>query len=202
MSATKTKKRKSKKYIPAHKRYAHLYLDFLMNYDLGEVARLKAEQCLPEESEHTCTFSYDEECTLSQCLSLGYISSMQTWFYRVVHEVLDPSTNEVYEIENTFNLPKMTYTDLRDGSKITIDRGDGIKTRWKGMVKETTDLFKLDKYKHFHQIKSIGYVSCYSTFPFDWCYQEYLRINSNHTMNNFMEKNGFKPLEKSKRIQQ
>lgn len=201
MSASKSKARKSKKYIPAYKRPVLLYLDFVMNYDLAEVARLKALQCLPEDSEYACTFSYDQECTLSQCLSLGYVSTLQTWFYRVVHEVVDPATNEVYEIENTFNPPKMTFTELRDGCKIAIDRGHGLKSRWRGMVKETTDLFREGgKYCHLHQIKSVGYVSCYSAFPFDWCYLEFLRIQSNHSMNSFMEKNGFKPLEKSKPI--
>lgn len=198
MSATKAKTRKTKKYIPAYKRPVLLHLDFVMNYDLAEVARLKAEQCLPEESAYTCTFSHDQECTLSQCLSLGYIPTLQNWFYSVVHEVLDPTTNEVYEIKNSFNLPKMTFNELRDGSKIAIERGHGLKSRWQGMIKETTDLFKQKKYSHYHQIKSIGYVSCSSSFPFDWCYQEFLRIQSNHSMNGFMEKNGFKPLAKSK----
>lgn len=201
MSSTKPKTKKpKKKYIPAFKRPVLLHLDFRIGYDLAEIARLKAEQGLLEDSVHSCTFSYDEECTLTQCLNLGYIPTLQTWFYRVVHEVVDPATNEIFEIENSFDLPKMTFNELRDGCKVIIDRGDGIKTRWGGIIKETNDLFKLKKYSHFQQLKSVGYVSCRSAFAEDWCYLEYLRIHSNYSMNNFMEKNGFKPLEKSKGI--
>lgn len=64
------------------------------------------------------------------------------WYIRIVHDVVAAGSNEVFEIENTFNLPKMSFNELREGSKIKIDRVHGIKSRWGGLYKETADLFK------------------------------------------------------------
>lgn len=176
MSSSKPKK--SKKYIPAFKKPVVLSLEFFIDYDKDVIAKLMEANNLGEDFTAFGAFNHKNDDLLTQCLLMNLIDRNHKWYIRIVHDVVAAGSNEVFEIENTFNLPKMSFNELREGSKITIDRVHGIKSRWGGLYKETADLFKDKKYEKYQRLSSTGYVECRTAFPNEACYQEYLRVKA------------------------
>lgn len=180
MSSSKSKK--IKKYIPAFKKPVVLSLEFFIDYDKDVIAKLIEANNLNDDFTPFGAFKHSYEDVLSQCLLNNLIDRDHKWFFRIVHDVVKAGSNEVFEIVNTFNLPKMSFNEFREGSKITLDRGHGLKKRWGGVYKETADLFKEKKYENYQRLSSKGYVECRTAFPNEACYQEYLRINANYNL--------------------
>lgn len=180
MSSSKSKK--TKKYVPAFKKPVVLSLEFVINYDKDVIAKLVEANNQNDGSTPFGTFSHNYDDILSQCLLNNLIDRDHKWFIHIVHDVLKPNSDEVFEIINTFNLPKMSFNELREGSKISLDRVQGIKTRWQGLYQETVSLFDDEKYANYRRILSKGYIECRTAFPNEACYQEYLRIKANLNM--------------------
>jgi hypothetical protein len=174
--------RKTKKYTPAFKKPVVLSLEFFIDYDKDVIAKLVEENNLNDDFKPFGAFKHNYDDVLSQCLINNLIDRDHKWFFRMIHDVVEAGSNEVFEIESSFNLPNMSFNELREGSKKSIDRGHGLKSRWGGVYKETADLFKDKKYEKYQRLSSKGYVECRTAFPNEACYQEYLRIKANYNL--------------------
>ena len=66
------------------------------------------------------------------------ISMKQKWNIRMTFELSDDT-----EAELIFDLPDAHLSDIKnDTATFKIDRGNGLKTRWRGIDKEISDLLK------------------------------------------------------------
>lgn len=111
------------------------------------------------------------------CLTQNLIDRIHEWKITMSFDVEDPETLDIFELNQTFNLPEMSLDEMRLGCKVVIDRGAGIKTRWKGLDKEARDLFKSSDYQNFNKISGTCRVEISTAFPNKECYDLFLRLN-------------------------
>lgn len=89
------------------------------------------------------------------CLKNLLIPLEQEWFLGVDSHFYNAKTEDVVTIPAQFTTPKMSFHDFRFGSEtIKIDRGSGLKTRWKGIGPELDDVIESDKPKGFKRFRS------------------------------------------------
>lgn len=71
------------------------------------------------------------------------IDLMQLWTVTMTFYLRHAETGETEEIEIDFQLPACHMKELKsEDSEIKIDRGHGLKTRWKGLDKEIDEALK------------------------------------------------------------
>lgn len=84
----------------------------------------------------------------------------QKWHIKLVFE-LDDGT----EAELNFDLPKAQLKDIKtDSATFKIDRGAGIKTRWKGLDKEVEEALKPLEAEGVGCIRTWAYISVETAF--------------------------------------
>lgn len=89
------------------------------------------------------------------CLKNLLIPLDQEWFLGVDCHLFNYETEEVFTIPVQFETPLMSFNEFRFGSdSVKINRGGGIKTRWKGIMIELNDIIESDAPSGFELIKS------------------------------------------------
>lgn len=76
------------------------------------------------------------------CLKNLLIPLEQEWFFGVDSHFYNAKTEEVLTVPVQFSMPKMSFEEFRFGSELKVDRGNGLKTRWKGIGPELDSILK------------------------------------------------------------
>ena len=89
------------------------------------------------------------------CLKNLLIPLEQEWFLGVDSHYFNYETEEVLTVPFQFQMPLMSFEEFRFGSElIKVDRGHGMKTRWKGINEELNKLLEEDVPQGFERIRS------------------------------------------------
>lgn len=78
----------------------------------------------------------------------------QEWFLGVDSHYYNAETDEVLTVPTQFQMPKMSFEQFRFGSDLKVDRGAGIKTRWKGVNDELNQILEHEVPKGFERVRS------------------------------------------------
>lgn len=83
------------------------------------------------------SIAYDSyEGDLIICLKNLLIPDEQEWFLSVVSYAYGEENGDILEIPTEIKMPLMSFEEFRFGGATKIDRGHGLKTRWKGATAE------------------------------------------------------------------
>lgn len=88
------------------------------------------------------------------CLKNLLIPLEQEWFLGIDSHFYNAETEEVLTLPAQFTTPVMSFEEFRFGSEIKINRGNGLKTRWKGVNQELNDILEADAPEGFERIRS------------------------------------------------
>ena len=89
------------------------------------------------------------------CLKNLLIPLEQEWFLGVDSHYFNHETEDVLTVPFQFQMPLMSFEEFRFGSElIKVDRGHGMKTRWKGINEELNKLLEEEVPQGFERIRS------------------------------------------------
>ncbi len=78
----------------------------------------------------------------------------QEWFLGVDSHYYNSETDEVLTVPTQFQMPKMSFEHFRFGSELKVDRGCGLKTRWKGINDELNSILLQEVPNGFSRVRS------------------------------------------------
>lgn len=79
----------------------------------------------------------------------------QEWCFGVDSHFYNAETEDVLTIPMQWQMPKISFEDFRFGTgKLKIDRGSGIKTRWKGINAELNAILENEAPEGYERIRS------------------------------------------------
>ncbi|MBF7685928.1 hypothetical protein I2F17_08880 [Acinetobacter sp. B10A] len=158
-------KKRTKKYNP-HKRVQKLAsfasqlhtleMTFCVDEVNDRVDQWREENNIAERELTPKSVVYDVyHGDLIICLKNLLIPLEQEWFLGIDSHFFNYETEEVVTIPAQFTTPKMSFEEFRFGSEtIKIDRGNGLKTRWKGINTELNEIIEADAPQGFERIRS------------------------------------------------
>ncbi len=158
-------KKRNKKYNPSKlvQKYmadAHKMHMLEMSFNIDEVNdsidNWRASNGLVEK-EHTPKHVVYEvyHGDLIICLKNLLIPLEQEWFLGVDSHYFNHETEDVLTVPFQFQMPLMSFEEFRFGSElIKVDRGHGMKTRWKGINEELNKLLEEEVPQGFERIRS------------------------------------------------
>ena len=88
------------------------------------------------------------------CLKNLLIPLEQEWFLGVDSHYYNSETDEVLTVPTQFQMPLMSFEQFRFGSDLKIDRGHGLKTRWKGISDELNLILEKEVPHGFERVRS------------------------------------------------
>ena len=158
-------KKRNKKYNPnklaqkyvadAHKMHT-LEMTFNIDEVNDSIDNWRASNGLVEK-EHTPKHVVYEvyHGDLIICLKNLLIPLEQEWFLGVDSHYFNHETEDVLTVPFQFQMPIMSFEEFRFGSElIKVDRGHGMKTRWKGINEELNKLLEEEVPQGFERIRS------------------------------------------------
>ena len=158
-------KKRNKKYNPnklaqkyvadAHKMHT-LEMTFNIDEVNDSIDNWRASNGLVEK-EHTPKHVVYEvyHGDLIICLKNLLIPLEQEWFLGVDSHYFNYETEDVLTVPFQFQMPLMSFEEFRFGSElIKVDRGHGMKTRWKGINEELNKLLEEEVPHGFERIRS------------------------------------------------
>lgn len=78
----------------------------------------------------------------------------QEWFLGVDTHYYNKDTDEVLTVPTQFQMPLMSFEQFRFGCDLKVDRGAGIKTRWKGINPELNEILDQEVPEGFDRVRS------------------------------------------------
>lgn len=78
----------------------------------------------------------------------------QEWFLGVDTHYYNKDTDEVLTVPTQFQMPLMSFEQFRFGCDLKVDRGAGIKTRWKGINPELNEILEQEVPEGFDRVRS------------------------------------------------
>ena len=157
-------KKRNKKYNPnkvsqMHNRIASekhvLEMTFCVDEVNTQVDRWREENGLVDKEltpKHVVYDVYHGDLII--CLKNLLIPLEQEWFFGIDSHFYNPETSEVLTVPAQFQMPKMSFEDFRFGSDFKVDRGHGLKTRWKGINAELNDILEAESPVGFERVRS------------------------------------------------
>ena len=133
-----------------------------MKYDNALIDEITAEWLKKNDKEDVPTaLLYPHiEGDLIIAIKHRLISLEQKWNIKLTLELSDDT-----EAELIFDLPKVHMKDIKtDSATFKIDRGNGIKTRWKGLDKEVEDAIKPLESEGLACLRTWAYISVETSF--------------------------------------
>lgn len=97
----------------------------------------------------------------------------QEWFFGIDSHYFNYETGDVITLPLQIQTPKMTWKEFRFGSTKHVDRGAGIKTRWKGIGLEIDEFMESDAPEGYTRIRSDAKVSVMTGFSNSDCQNEF-----------------------------
>lgn len=121
--------------------------------------------------EHVAYSVYQGDLII--CLKNLLIPLEQEWCLGVDSHYYNAETDEVLTVPVQFQMPKMHFNDFKFGSKLTVDRGQGLKTRWRGINEELNEILLADVPDGFVRVRSDAKLSCNTGFTDYDCLKEF-----------------------------
>ena len=107
------------------------------------------------------------------CLKNILIPLEQEWQLGVDSHYYNAETDEVMTVPVQFQMPKMSFNDFKFGSTLAVDRGHGLKTRWKGINDELNSILLADVPFGFDRVRSDAKLTCITGFTNYECLKEF-----------------------------
>lgn len=121
--------------------------------------------------------AYDGDLII--CLKENLIKPEQVWVLSFTHYLNDKATGVDEELIVDFDLPKMTFDELRYGcAHAMIERNDGTETAWQGLQVETNQILKLELPDTMKRLRTTGHIKINAQFKSYGCYQYFLQVKS------------------------
>ncbi len=133
-----------------------------------EKSGLKDAELTPE---HIAYSVYQGDLII--CLKNILIPLEQEWMLGVDSHYYNAQTDEVMTVPVQFQMPKMNFNDFKFGSSLAVDRGHGLKTRWKGINEELNAILLADVPLGFERVRSDAKLTCITGFSDYKCLQEF-----------------------------
>lgn len=107
------------------------------------------------------------------CLKNLLIPLDQEWHLGVDSHYYNPETDEVMTVPVQFQMPKMHFNEFKFGSKLAVDRGHGLKTRWRGINEELNEILLADVPVGYNRVRSDAKLTCWTGFTDYNCLKEF-----------------------------
>ena len=107
------------------------------------------------------------------CLKNILIPLDQEWLLGIDSHYYNAETDEVMTVPVQFQMPKMPFNEFKFGSKLAVDRGHGLKTRWRGINEELNEILLTDVPVGFTRVRSDAKLSCFTGFTDYSCLKEF-----------------------------
>lgn len=180
-------KKRTKKYIPLAQKQERVIkaklaqtYEFDMEFVIEEVNKKidewRTENNLPEDEycpEWLVIDAYKQQ-DLIIALKMTQIQDPEYWEIGIDSHFLNAEKEDVYTIPFSIELPQMGHAELMNGCDVKVNRGAGIKTRWKGLQNEM-----LDHWEHegvpdgYELVKSQVYLKAHAKFKSVQMFKEY-----------------------------
>ena len=170
-------KKRNKKYIPlaekARRKVASklgLTYEFDMEYEIEAVNRAvddwREQYDVAEDAycpEWVAIDIYQQQ-DLIIALKMQQLQDPTYWQVGIDSYLYNSETDDIKAIPFSVELPEMSYTDLLNGGTVSVDRGNGIKTRWKGLQNEMIANWETENNSGYEVIKSLVYIKAEAKF--------------------------------------
>jgi hypothetical protein len=107
------------------------------------------------------------------CLKNILIPLDQEWHLGVDSHYYNAETDRVMSVPVQFQMPKMSFNEFKFGSNLAVDRGYGLKTRWKGINTELNEILLADVPIGFDRVRSEAKLTCITGFTDYNCLKEF-----------------------------
>ncbi|WP_212510888.1 hypothetical protein [Acinetobacter seifertii] len=107
------------------------------------------------------------------CLKNILIPLDQEWHLEVDSYYLNQETEDDMTVSVEFEMEKMPFNEFKFGSKLKVDRGHGLKTRWKGINEELNDLLLAEVPEGYERVRSDAKLTCFTGFTNYECLKEF-----------------------------
>lgn len=107
------------------------------------------------------------------CLKNILIPLDQEWHLGVDSHYYNVETDQVMSVPVQFQMPKMSFNEFKFGSTLAVDRGYGLKTRWKGINIELNEILLADVPIGFDRVRSEAKLTCITGFTDYNCLKEF-----------------------------
>lgn len=98
-------------------------------------------------------------------LKMSQIKNPEYWEVAISSHFINDDASELKTVDFYIELPEMSHADLMNGCAITVNRGAGIKTRWKGLQNEMIANWENDDIPDgFNLVKSQVYIKANAKF--------------------------------------
>ena len=121
--------------------------------------------------EHVAYSVYNGDLII--CLKNLLIPLDQEWHLGVDSHYYNPETDEVMTVPVQFQMPKMHFNEFKFGSKLAVDRGHGLKTRWRGINDELNEIILAEVPVGFNRVRSDAKLTCWTGFTDYNCLKEF-----------------------------
>ncbi|AOA58196.1 hypothetical protein [Acinetobacter larvae] len=98
------------------------------------------------------------------CLKNLLIPQEQEWFLGVDSHYYSIEKDEVLTIPAQFQMPLMSFEDFRFGCDVKVDRGHGLKTRWRGISAELDAILLTEVPAGFERVHSYALMRVETAF--------------------------------------
>ncbi|WP_086399573.1 hypothetical protein [Acinetobacter pittii] len=121
--------------------------------------------------EHVAYMVYKGDLII--CLKNILIPLSQEWTLKVDSYYFNQETDDEMTVSVEFEMEEMPFNEFKFGSKLKVDRGHGLKTRWKGINQELNDLLLAEVPEGYERIRSEAKLTCTTGFTDYKCLQEF-----------------------------
>ena len=122
--------------------------------------------------EHIVCDTYGNQ-DLIIALKMSLIADPQSWHVHIDSHFHNLETDDMLTIPFEQVLPAMTFAEFMNGGPHHIERGAGIKTRWKGCQDEMIKNWESKIPQGYDLVQSQAYVQCDASFKDMHCYLAY-----------------------------
>lgn len=133
-----------------------------------EESGLKDAELTPE---HVAYMVYKGDLII--CLKNILIPLSQEWTLKVDSYYFNQETDDEMTVSVEFEMEEMPFNEFKFGSKLKVDRGHGLKTRWKGINQELNDLLLAEVPEGYERTRSEAKLTCITGFTDYKCLQEF-----------------------------
>ncbi len=138
--------------------------------------------------EHVAYMVYKGDLII--CLKNILIPLSQEGTLNVDSYYFNQETEDEITVSVEFEMEEMPFNEFKFGSKIKVDRGHGLKTRWKGINQELNDILLAEVPEGYERTRSEAKLTCITGFTDYKCLQEF------NFVKRVLRKNGIEGIRK------
>ncbi|MFW1636374.1 hypothetical protein [Acinetobacter oleivorans] len=138
--------------------------------------------------EHVAYMVYKGDLII--CLKNILIPLSQEWTLNVDSYYFNQETEDEMTVSVEFEMEEMPFNEFKFGSKLKVDRGHGLKTRWKGINQELNDLLLAEVPEGYERTRSEAKLTCSTGFT------DYKSLQEFNFVKRVLRKNGIDGIRK------